>query len=230
VTRGARGRGSRGYGRGWGSRVRVSSVTRVSAVAYIDGVAPLLAEELVVLGRSSTGKSLILPGKLDRGVAGALLAELAAAGRIGYAGGVVRVTDGTATGRPVLDMVLQQVARRHRTPRAWVSRLASQELVRQVRVPSRIWGPRREELVARLSGGLTTQARPGPRTAALAALVAACGLSGKLFPGVDRQVRKRRLAEISAGQWPASAVRASVRAAVARLPFQILWAIGDLFP
>jgi hypothetical protein len=205
-------------------------------VAYIARVAPLLAEELVVLGRSSTGKSLILPGKLDRGVAGALLADLGAASRIGYAGGVVRVTDTTATGRPVLDMVLQQIACRDRTPRAWVSKLASQEPVRQVKhVPSRIWGPPenaprpRDELVARLSDVLTTQARPDPRTAALAALVAACGLSGKLFPGVDRRVRKRRLAEISAGQWPASAVRASVRAALAKLPFQILWLIGDAF-
>jgi len=223
-----------------GSRVRASSATGVRAVAYIAGVAPLLAEELVVLGRGSAGKSLILPVKLDRGVAGALLADLAAASRIGYAGGVVRVTDRTAAGRPVLDMVLQQIARRDRAPAAWVSKLASQEPVRQVKwLPSRIWGPPenaprpREELVARLSDMLSTQARPDPRTAALAALVAACGLSGKLFPGVDGQVRERRLAEISADQWPAEAVRASVRAAVAKLPFKILWAfkdIGDLLP
>ncbi len=112
--------------------------------------------------------------------------------------------------------------------------------VRQVkRLPSRIWGPPenaprpREELVARLSDVLSIQARPDPGTAALAALVAACGLSGKLFPGVGGQVRERRLAEISVGQWPAAAVRVSVRAAVAKLPFQILWAfkdIGDLLP
>lgn len=114
-------------------------------MAYIARVAPLLAEELAVLGCSPTGSSLILPLQLDRGVAGALLADLAAASRIGYVpGGVVTITDRTATGRPVLDMVLQEIARQDRTPRAWVSKLASRGPVRQVkRVPSRIGGPRR---------------------------------------------------------------------------------------
>jgi hypothetical protein len=56
-----------------------------------------LAEELVVLARSSTGESLILPMTLDRSEAGALLADLAAARRIIYADGAVKVTDRTAT-------------------------------------------------------------------------------------------------------------------------------------
>jgi flavin-dependent dehydrogenase len=38
------------------------------------------------------------------------------------------------------------------------------------------------------------------------------GVSGMLFPNLDRRVRKRRLAEILAGQWAASGVRNSIRA------------------
>ena len=199
----------------------------MATLAYIAFMAPLLAEEFVVLARSPGGGSLLRESTVDRGVAGALLADLAAAGRIGcIEGRLVVVTDRAATGRSALDMVLEQIATgRDRPPRGWVGKLASQQegAVRQVkhlpggrsvREPDVV--PQREELLARLSEVFTTDAEPDARTAALAALMAACGLSGKLFPGVARQVRKRRLAQISAGEWAAAGVRASRRAAMAR--------------
>jgi Golgi phosphoprotein 3 (GPP34) len=197
------------------------------ALAYIAFMTPLLAEELVVLARSPGGGSLLRESTQDRGVAGALLADLAAARRIGcIEGQLVVVTDRAATGRPALDTALQQIATgRDRFPRGWIGKLASQQegAVRQVkdlqgwrgaRDPDIV--PRREELLTRLSEVFTTDAGPGARTAALAAPMAACGLSGKLFPGVDRRVRKRHLAQISAGQWAAAGVHASRRAALAR--------------
>lgn len=66
--------------------------------------------------------------------------------------------------------------------------------------------------MAQLGEVIRQRAEPDPRTATLAALVAACGVSGKLFPDVDRRVRRRRLAEISAGQWAASGVGNSIGA------------------
>jgi hypothetical protein len=80
--------------------------------------------------------------------------------------------------------------------------------------------------VAQLGEVFASGTEPGPRTAALAALVAACGVSGKLFPNLGRDARKRRLAEISAGQWAASGVRNSIRpsnaASAAWLPIAII--------
>lgn len=194
-------------------------------LAYIVFMAPLLAEELLVLARSPGGAPLISEWAETRGVAGSLLADLAAAGRIGcIASRLVVVTDRAATGRPVLDSVLQQIATgRDRSPRCWVGKLASQQAIRRAEdlvawrgAPDGDVVPQREELLARLSEVLTTESEPDARTAALAALVAACGLSGKLFSGVDRRARDRRLAAVSAGQWAAAGVRASRRAAMAR--------------
>src|SRR5262245_16740611 len=154
---------------------------------------PLLAEELVVLAHGPGGRPLVREPTQDRGVAGALLADLAAAGRIGCIDGrLVVVADRAATGRPILDTALQQLATgRDRSPRGWVGKLALQQdrAVRQVKnldwagVRNSEVVPRREELVARLNEVLTAKTEPDARTAVLAALVAASGLSRKLFPG-----------------------------------------------
>ena len=47
----------------------------------------------------------------------------------------------------------------------------------------------RASIVAQLGEVFASGTEPGPRTAALAALVAACGVSRKLFPNVGRRVR-----------------------------------------
>jgi hypothetical protein len=196
-----------------------------SVLAYIVCMALLLAEELLVLARSPGGAPLISESSATRGVAGSLLADLAAAGRIGcIADRLVVVTDRAATGRPVLDSVLQQIATGpDRSPSRWVGKLASQQAIRRAAdlvawrgAPDGNVVPQREKLLARLSEVLTTESEPDTRTATLAALVAACGLSGKLFSGMDRRARNRRLAAVSTGQWAAAGVRASRRADMAR--------------
>ncbi|HYZ55745.1 MAG TPA: GPP34 family phosphoprotein [Streptosporangiaceae bacterium] len=184
----------------------------------------LLAEDLMLLTRGDNGKQLMDGGVRDRGVAGALLADLAAGSRLNCLDErLVVVTDKTPTGQPPLDKVLQQisVSGRDRSPRGWVSYLASPKRAGELRrllalrrsTPDYGYVPAlRASIVAQLGEVFASGTEPGPRTAALAALVAACGVSGKLFPNVDRRVRKRRLAEISAGQWAASGVRNSIRA------------------
>jgi hypothetical protein len=190
----------------------------------------------MLLARGDNGKQLMDGGVRDRGVAGALLADLAAGSRLNCLDErLVVVTDKTPTGQPPLDKVLQwiSVSGRDRSPRGWVGKLASSERTDELKslLTLRHMAPEygyvpdastsRARIVAQLGEVFASGTEPDPRTAALAALVAACRMSGKLFPNVDRRVRKRRLAEISAGQWAASGVRKSVRAENARIG---LWA------
>lgn len=181
----------------------------------------------MLLAHGDNGEQLMAGGIRSHGLVGALLADLAAAGRLSCLDErLVVVTDKTPTGQPPLDKVLQwiSVSGRDRSPQGWVGKLTSSERTDELRsllalrhiAPDYGYVPdastSRARIVAQLGEVFAGGTEPDPRTAALAALVDACGMSGKLFPNVDRRVRKRRLAEISAGQWAASGVRKRVRA------------------
>jgi hypothetical protein len=206
-----------------------------------------LGDELVLLTQRADGRPLIWAGVRSFGTAGALLADLALAGRVTCTSGKVIVTSPARTGKGELDAVLTQIAaaRRARRPAWWVYRLASAERTQQLqkrlakrgilrvgRLPSG-WRTARypeqdpqpaAELRARLASALTSQAEPDPRTAALAALVHACGASRKVLPDLDRRTLSRRMNEISRDQWAAAGVRGAIRTVWCRLPWAALMA------
>ena len=206
---------------------------------------PILGEELALLTQRADGRRLIWVGARSCGVAGALLADLALTGRITCTDGRVTVTRPAQTGDVRLDAALSQIAaaRRAHTPSWWVYRLASAEQTRWLlerqarrgilRVQPARWSARypeqnpqpAAELRARLTDALTSHQEPDPRTAALAALVNACGASRKVLPDLDRRTR-RRMTEISRGQWAAEGVRGAIRTAWCRLA----WALVNLPP
>lgn len=54
-------------------------------------------------------------------------------------------------------------------------------------------------------------AEPEARTAALAALLDACGLARRTFPELGRRQLKARMKEIGEGQWASAAVRKAIQ-------------------
>ena len=83
-----------------------------------------LAEELLLLAHDDTGRPTVSRAGLDLGLTAAVLAELALAGRIAYAGGVLHVLDPTPTGAPFPDAVLDRLrADTPHSPESWLQRL-----------------------------------------------------------------------------------------------------------
>ncbi len=180
----------------------------------------------MLLACDTGGPPLVGGWVLDRGVAGALLADLATQGRLGCVAGIrVVITDHASTGHPFLDDVLEEIAGSpiSRSPADWVEELASLDWTDRLgaasfpaaNLPQATPRPR-SDIAARLGQVFIPGFDPDPQTAALAALVFVCGMSAALFPTVNRRMRKRRLAELCASQWGASAVRAVIRAATAK--------------
>ena len=168
---------------------------------------------------------------LNLGLSGSVLLELALAGRFDVDGDdKIIVTDATPTGDPVLDETLSTVAndKKTRTPRDWISRLPGDKLHERLlddmvdagmlnrekdkvlwvfprtRYPSAHGVEPTQETDARrrLNTALDGPDPVDPRTSALAALVQAAGLSGKVFE--DRKGRdvKRRIEEMTRPRWP----------------------------
>ncbi len=73
-----------------------------------------LREELFVLGFDNAGKPAVHPESLDIGVAGARLAELVLAGRVGVSGGRLSVIEAPRTGDADADALLAAI---HRAPK-----------------------------------------------------------------------------------------------------------------
>lgn len=186
-----------------------------------------LIHSFALLGLRRNGQRAISAAAFDCGLAGALLAELEAAGRIGLEEGRVVVLDGTPLGAQLPDRALERIAAegKPRYPVWWVLRLGSAglreavlgELVQQgevraeeVRVlgifPSERFpevdpapeGRLRTRLVALLDGTAT----PSPEDATLVALCRAAGLLHKEFDDTPRE----RLTELAVGNWATVAV------------------------
>jgi hypothetical protein len=196
-----------------------------------------LAEHLLLIAHDDTGSRIGDRHTLDLGLGGAVLAELAIAGRVAVAGRRVEVVDWSPTGDPVLDGALARIAaeRRPRKPADQVRRLSEglrgtllQRLVdrgvlcRQedrvlwifprTRYPSTTGAEPVAKTDARDRLRLAIDA-PGPvepRTAALCGLVKAVRLEAAVFPGRPRRAVRRRLAAIEKSDWASAAVRRAV--------------------
>lgn len=196
-----------------------------------------LAEEFALLAYGDDGAPDTDNVRLDHGVGGSLLLELAISGRVGIEDKKVVVRDGTPTGDPLVDQALGRIAagQRPRTPAHWVKKfakdtrkLALNRLVEQgvltrredtvllvfprtrYPAPDGVEPEPETEARQRLTAAVTGTGPVDPRTAALCALLGATNLDRKVFRALDRKRVKARLAEISAGDWAAAAVRKSI--------------------
>jgi hypothetical protein len=177
---------------------------------------------------------LIDTARLDPGLGGALLLDLAVRGHVGLSDAHVVVTGGPPTGEPLLDAALTTITGdvRQHGPDHWVHNLArgARHAVRKRLVDADLLRRDDERLLhvipvhrihesdGRLHHALLNQlydsvvlGHPPPqKTAALASLVLAVGLERHLFPRSDRHEIRRRMAEIADGRWVAPAVSGAV--------------------
>ncbi|MEU4692108.1 GPP34 family phosphoprotein [Actinoplanes sp. NPDC023714] len=202
-----------------------------------------LLDDFMLLAHDRQGRRKADSTRLDYGLGGAVLMELALTGRIDVVDKRVVVLDRTPTGDPIVDDALRQIDGDPKGRKAghWVKKLAKGT---RKRVLARLVGtevleeehssvlvifPRtrypwvtdtepsaradaRERMRAAILGG-----DAGPRTSALCALVAAVEMERKVFPELDRRMVKRRLKELSEGEWAAVAVRKAIQEVQAAL-------------
>lgn len=194
-----------------------------------------MAEQLTVpqafalLQIEADGKRAVDGQRLDTGLAGAVLADLALRGAVSLEGKEVRVVDGTATGDPVLDGVMGTIAAAGSPRKAkwWVAKLGRRQLRDDVlsglvtqgllsteqrytlgifastAYPERDGTP--EALVrSAIADVLAERTPPTPFTAALIALLDATGTIRKQFGKVDKAL----VQDITAGSWASPAVKA----------------------
>jgi hypothetical protein len=196
-----------------------------------------LPEELLLLAYDEDGTPLTDGTHLDNGLGGAMLLELALAGRVDVEDKRVVVLDPRPTGNPLADDALARIAAepKPRKPGHWVSKLAKQarptilaKLVAdgvltvekdkvlwvfpRTKYPSASGEPPAVEAAARerIHAAVLGSGAVEPRTAALCALVAATELDRKVFAGEDRKRVVARLKEIGEGAWAADAVRKTI--------------------
>ncbi|WP_249715077.1 GOLPH3/VPS74 family protein [Rhizomonospora bruguierae] len=196
-----------------------------------------LADELLLISYDDAGVPQAATLPLDYGLAGALLIDLALAGRVDVVDGRVVVTNPAPTGVPLLDSALERVGGegRKRTPQDCVrllsrglreralDRLVEANILRRDQdrvlwiIPRTIYPsttgtePAAETAARHRLRTALDRGTADARTAALAALVRAVGLEKTIAP--DRPVRqtRERLGELAQGNWAAEAVRRAVQ-------------------
>ncbi|XVU25543.1 GOLPH3/VPS74 family protein [Actinoplanes sp. CA-054009] len=196
-----------------------------------------LAEEFLLLAYADDGTPLTDGTHLDNGLGGAVLLELALAGRVDIADKKVVVLDAGPTGDPMLDGALTKIGaeERGRRPGHWVTKFSKdtrpQVLDRLVAGgvltvrKDKVLGvfPRKKypaangvepvaetETRQRMRAAVLGTGAVDPRTAALCALVAATDLDKKVFADLDRKAVQARLREIGEGSWAAAAVKKTI--------------------
>ncbi|WP_309110118.1 GPP34 family phosphoprotein [Saccharothrix sp.] len=195
-----------------------------------------LADELALLAYDDDGTRRLGQPALGYGLAGAVLVELAIAGRVEVADKNVVALSTERIGHDVLDDALTRIADdRLRKPKAWVEKLSKgltdrvldglaesgvlrreQDKVLLVfprtRFPSPggVEPPLETEVRARLALAVGSGRPVDPRTAALCALIRAVQFDRQVFADQPRDVVKRRLKEISEGEWAAEATRKAI--------------------
>ncbi|MEU4243895.1 GPP34 family phosphoprotein [Actinoplanes sp. NPDC026619] len=196
-----------------------------------------LAEEFLLLAYDESGAPLTDGTRLDNGLGGALLLELALAKRVDIEDKRVVVLSDAPTGDVLADQALSVIASSDnpRKPGHWVTKLSKQArprvlekliaegvlTVEKDRVlwvfPRKLYPPATGELPAveaeardRLRAAVLGTGPVEPRTAALCALMAATELDGKVLGDLDRRQVKARLKEIGEGSWAADAVRRTI--------------------
>ena len=217
----------------------------------------LIAEDLLLLLLDDEKGTLAASDKVQPLMGGALLLELALAGRVEVAEKTrlwstakIAVT-GPPLGEPVLDEALATVAEKPRSAQDLVNRLGKgtrdrllERLVgdglverREGRVlglfPRTTWPARdarhEESVRALLQGVLVQRLTPDSRTAALVALLAAIDHAHKVVDRGDVPARevKARAKEISEGAWAAKAVKDAVAAAQAAVTAAVTASIAS---
>lgn len=175
------------------------------------------------------GRRAVDGQRLDTGLAGAVLADLALRGAVSLEGKVVRVIDGSAIGDPVLDGAIGTIAAAGSPRKAtwWVSKLGKRPLRDDVLAglvdrgllsaeqrttfgifsstsyPERDGGP---EMVLRsaILEVLDGRSAPTPFTAATIGLLDATGSLRRQFGKVDKAL----VQDITSGTWASPAVKA----------------------
>jgi hypothetical protein len=196
-----------------------------------------LAEELLLLAYADDGTPLTDGTHLDNGLGGALLLELAIAGRVDVEAKKVVVIDPSPVEDPLAANALARIVgeERERRPGHWVTKLAKETRPRVLEklvaegvltvAKDRVLGvfprtkypaangsrpPAEAEAEQRMRAAILDSGPIEERTAALCALVAATDLDRKIFPDLDRKLVKARLKEIGEGAWAAEAVRKTI--------------------
>ncbi|GAB3206302.1 GOLPH3/VPS74 family protein [Marinactinospora thermotolerans] len=184
-----------------------------------------LAEELALIALGDhDGKPILNETVFQIGLAGAMLAEMAILGRIDLSGDRVTVTDTTPTGDPQIDALLDRIAQeaKPRKVQWWVEKIKSSALQKGTlerlaargvvsesehrvlgilpirRYPQADPDPEtqiRSRIRAVLGGGAADQ-----RTAALIALIDACGMTRRQFPEASKGRIKRIIESDQAGR------------------------------
>lgn len=198
-----------------------------------------LYEELFLLAiNDATGK---LAGSaaayLPYGLAGAILAELALAGKVRVSDKRLAAADASPTGDELLDEVLAAVAgaRKPRKLASWVEALGSQKLLKRVaarlaaanvlRIEKRrfLWvipyetypehdASAKYWVKARLRGVALGGAQPEPRTVALLSLLQACRLLNLVFTKDERKAAGQQIEALAGADLTAKAVRETLDA------------------
>jgi hypothetical protein len=195
-----------------------------------------LPEEFLLLAYDEDGTPLTDGTRLDNGLGGAILLELALARRLDIEDKRVVVLDPRPIGDALSDEALARIGEeRARKPGHWVTKLSKQARPRileklvaegvltvekdrvlwvfpRTKYPSANGEPPAAEADARerIRAAVLGTGEVEPRTAALCALVAATELDRKILAGLDRKLVKTRLKEISEGAWAADAVRRTI--------------------
>ncbi|UQI43036.1 GPP34 family phosphoprotein [Streptomyces sp. HU2014] len=195
-----------------------------------------LPEELLLLCfHPEDGRRLCMPGALEYGVAGAVLAELRLRGQVMEQYGRPVVLGPAGPRDPLLAMATASLPaagtrgpKTHRWVRSaakhmeepWLTRLVERRALRVHR--RRFLGvfPYNRYPVGPVD--LTTAARqrfdaarvagfPDPRSRALAALVSAVGAAGRLYPGWDLRTERKAMRRLVHADWAAKAVHRNVQ-------------------
>lgn len=202
----------------------------------VAGMDVSLAEELLLLGyNDETGRAEVGSPQLDCGLAGAVLVELALAGRVEVIDGKLTVLAPAPVGDVEADAALGRITGegKERKPEWWVGKLRSGIRDRLLdRLTDRgVQQQRRQKVLglfpvrryptvdsapeaatrARLELVVAQGRRADARTAALASLLDACGLARRTFPDLDRGQLKARMHQLNEGQWTSAAVRKAIQ-------------------
>ncbi|MDG4822249.1 GPP34 family phosphoprotein [Asanoa sp. WMMD1127] len=196
-----------------------------------------LADELALLAHDDEGVNRMASPGFGYALGGALLIELALAGRVVVDDGRVRIADPTPTGAPLVDTALARIAgdQKRRKPKEWVTNLAkglpervlaglveaglvsrTTDKVLWVFKTTRYPSPGglepsvETELRGRLDRAIRSTGPVEPRTAALLSLVRATNFERRTFPDVPKDQVEARLKEIDQADWAATAVKKAI--------------------
>lgn len=200
---------------------------------------PLVDDLMLVLLSPQTARPVVDGQRLAPALAGAVLLDLALAGRLDVTPGARRSSDrlvvvpGPPTGDALVDDALTRLGGEQRRARAAVQKISRWKLPREVQVRLAEQGlvehtpggflkltrnvpdtAARTVLVDEVTAALTGPQPPAPRPAALVSLLHAVGAVAKVTPGTGMTRREvaRRAKEVSEGEWAGAAVLAAVRA------------------